>query len=84
MGQVANLRPIGNRPAGAREAFRQDESYDRLVRDEVNAGVALAPEVFQLDDEDKATVIAADGAPIEDIQDAADRCPTGAITVTEA
>ena len=52
----------------------------------VGAGVcvALAPEVFQLDDEDKATVIAADGAPIEDIRDAADRCPTGAIAVEEA
>jgi ferredoxin len=51
----------------------------------VGAGVcvALAPEVFQLDDEDKATVIAVDGAPIEDIRDAADRCPTGAITVEE-
>jgi len=45
--------------------------------------VAIAPEVFELDDEDKSKVIDAEGAPIEDIKEAADRCPTGAITVEE-
>ena len=45
--------------------------------------VALAPEVFMLDDEDKATIIDVNGAPIEDLKDAAERCPTGAITVDE-
>lgn len=47
------------------------------------ACVATAPEVFQLDDEDKAIVADANGAPMEDVREAADRCPMGAITVEE-
>lgn len=47
------------------------------------ACVAIAPEAFELDDQDKAIVIDPAGAPIEDIQEAADRCPTQAITVSE-
>ncbi|NIM05852.1 MAG: ferredoxin [Armatimonadetes bacterium] len=52
----------------------------------VGAGacVAIAPEVFQLDDDDKSVVIDPEGAPIEDAQEAADRCPAGAISVVEA
>lgn len=47
------------------------------------ACVAIAPEVFQLDDEDKATVIDPEGAPIQDIKEAEARCPTSAISVEE-
>ncbi len=47
------------------------------------ACAAIAPEVFQLDDEDKAVVIAADGAPLPDVREAERRCPTGAISVEE-
>jgi len=48
------------------------------------ACVAIAPEVFQLDDEDKAVVIDPEGAPIEDIREAEARCPTQAISVEES
>jgi ferredoxin len=44
--------------------------------------VDTAPDVFQLDDEDKAVVIDPDGAPVDDIVEAAQNCPVSAITVT--
>ena len=47
------------------------------------ACVAIGPEVFQLDDEDKATVLDPKAAPIEDIKEAAESCPVQAITVVE-
>ena len=43
--------------------------------------VDTAPDVFQLDEEDKAVVVDADGAPVDDIVTAASNCPVGAIFV---
>jgi ferredoxin len=43
--------------------------------------VDTAPDVFQLDDEDKAVVVDPDGAPLEDILTAAGGCPVSAIFV---
>ena len=40
-----------------------------------------APDVFQLDDEDKAVVVDPDGAPLDDVIDAARNCPVGAIFI---
>jgi ferredoxin len=44
--------------------------------------VDTAPDVFQLDDEDKAVVVDPDAAPVEDIIEAAQNCPVSAIFVT--
>ena len=44
--------------------------------------VDTAPDVFQLDGEEKAVVIDPDGAPVDDIVQAAGNCPVSAITVT--
>lgn len=44
--------------------------------------VDSAPDVFQLDDEGKAVVVDPDGAPVDDIVDAARNCPVTAISVT--
>ena len=46
--------------------------------------VSTAPDVFELDDEDKAVVIDANGAPRDDLIDAAWNCPVTAITIREA
>ena len=43
--------------------------------------VDTAPDVFQLDDEDKAVVVDPDGAPLEDVIAAAGNCPVAAIFV---
>jgi ferredoxin len=43
--------------------------------------VDTAPDVFQLDDEDKAVVVDPDGAPVEDVIEAAGNCPVSAIFV---
>jgi ferredoxin len=43
--------------------------------------VDTAPDVFQLDDEDKAVVVDPDGAPLDDILEAAQNCPVTAIFV---
>jgi ferredoxin len=43
--------------------------------------VDTAPDVFQLDDEDKAVVVDADGAPVDDVVTAASNCPVAAIFV---
>jgi ferredoxin len=43
--------------------------------------VDTAPDVFQLDDEDKAVVVDADGAPLDDVIAAAGNCPVAAIFV---
>jgi ferredoxin len=45
--------------------------------------VDTAPDVFQLDDEDKAVVVDPDGAPVDDIIDAARNCPVSAIFVAD-
>jgi ferredoxin len=43
--------------------------------------VDTAPDVFQLDDEDKAVVVDPDGAPLDDVLTAASNCPVSAIFV---
>ena len=43
--------------------------------------VDTAPDVFQLDEEDKAVVIDPDGASVDDIITAAGNCPVSAIFV---
>jgi ferredoxin len=43
--------------------------------------VDTAPDVFQLDDEDKAIVVDPDAAPVDDIVAAAGNCPVAAIFV---
>ncbi len=43
--------------------------------------VDTAPDVFELDGEDKAVVIDPDGAPLDDVLAAAANCPVSAIFV---
>ena len=43
--------------------------------------VDTAPDVFQLDSEDKAVVVDPDGAPVDDVLQAAANCPVSAIFV---
>jgi ferredoxin len=43
--------------------------------------VDTAPDVFQLDEEDKAVVVDPDGAPVDDVLAAAANCPVSAIFV---
>jgi ferredoxin len=43
--------------------------------------VDTAPDVFQLDEDDKATVVDPDGAPVDDVLEAAQNCPVTAIFV---
>jgi ferredoxin len=43
--------------------------------------VDTAPDVFQLDDEEKAVVVDPDGASVDDVVQAAGNCPVSAITV---
>jgi ferredoxin len=46
--------------------------------------VDTAPDVFQLDDEDKAIVVDPDGASLDDVIAAAGNCPVAAIFVVGA
>jgi ferredoxin len=43
--------------------------------------VDTAPDVFQLDDEEKAVVVDPDGASVDDVVTAAGNCPVSAIFV---
>ena len=43
--------------------------------------VDTAPDVFQLDNEDKAVVVDPDGAPVDEVLEAAANCPVSAIRV---
>jgi ferredoxin len=43
--------------------------------------VDTAPDVFQLDEEDKAVVVDPDGASVDDVITAAGNCPVSAIFV---
>ena len=45
--------------------------------------VDTAPTVFALDDEDVSIVIDPDGAPLDDIVEAAQNCPVDAIIITD-
>jgi len=59
------------------------------IRIEVDRGLCIgsgdcvdtAPDVFQLDGEDKAIVVDPDGAPTDDVVEAAQNCPVSAILV---
>jgi ferredoxin len=46
--------------------------------------VDTAPDVFQLDAEEKAVVVDPDGASVDDVVQAAENCPVSAITVSDA
>jgi ferredoxin len=46
--------------------------------------VASQPDVFQLDDDEKAIVIDPNGAERDDLIDAASNCPVNAITIRDA
>jgi ferredoxin len=46
--------------------------------------VDTAPAVFALDDEDVSVVIDPDGAPLDDIVEAAQNCPVDAIVLVDA
>jgi ferredoxin len=46
--------------------------------------VSTAPNVFELDDEEKAVVADPNGASREDLADAAANCPVMAITIRES
>jgi len=45
--------------------------------------VDTAPDVFELDEEDKAVVIDPHGAPLDDVLEAAGNCPVTAIFVAD-
>jgi ferredoxin len=45
--------------------------------------VDTVPAVFALDEEDVAIVLDRDGAPVDDIVEAAQNCPVDAIVVTD-
>jgi ferredoxin len=45
--------------------------------------VDTVPAVFALDDEDKAIVLDADAAGLDDLVEAAQNCPVDAITITD-
>jgi ferredoxin len=46
--------------------------------------VSTAPDVFELDEDEKAVVIDPNGAPRDDLENAAMNCPVMAITIREA
>ena len=46
--------------------------------------VDTAPAVFALDDEDVSVVIDPDGAPLDDVVEAAQNCPVDAIVILDA
>jgi ferredoxin len=46
--------------------------------------VAAEPSVFELDPDEKAVVIDPNGAPRDDLVEAASDCPVNAITIREA
>jgi ferredoxin len=60
---------------------RIDISVDRALCIGSGDCVDTAPDVFQLDDEDKAVVVDADGASVDDVIAAAGNCPVGAVFV---
>jgi ferredoxin len=45
--------------------------------------VSSAPDVFELDDEEKAVVVDPNGAARDDLVEAAANCPVNAITITD-
>ena len=63
------------------EANRIDITVDRALCIGSGDCVDTAPDVFQLDEQDKAVVVDADGAPVDDVIAAAGNCPVAAIFV---
>lgn len=63
-------------------ANRIDIAVDRALCIGSGDCVDTAPDVFQLDDEDKAVVVDPDGAPVDEVIAAAGNCPVSAIFVT--
>jgi ferredoxin len=61
---------------------RIEISVDRALCIGSGDCVDTAPDVFQLDDEDKAVVVDPDGASLDEVIDAARNCPVSAIFVT--
>jgi ferredoxin len=67
----------------------EELSPNNRIRVEVDRGLCIgsgdcvdtAPDVFQLDQEDKAVVVDPDGASTDDILEAAQNCPVTAISV---
>ena len=68
------LPAAGRRGDVESAAARDRRSLAPLVLD-------TAPDVFHLDDEDKAVVVDPDGAPLDDVIEAARNCPVSAIFV---
>jgi ferredoxin len=66
---------------GLSPANRIEITVDRALCIGSGDCVDAAPDVFQLDDEDKATVVDPDGASVDDIVTAAGNCPVAAIFV---
>jgi ferredoxin len=62
-------------------ANRIDITVDRALCIGSGDCVDTAPDVFQLDDEDKAVVVDPDGASTDDVITAAMNCPVSAIFV---
>lgn len=60
---------------------RIDVTVDRAQCIGSGGCVDTAPDVFQLDSEDKAVVVDPDGAALDDVLDAAGGCPVSAIFV---
>jgi ferredoxin len=60
---------------------RIDVRVDRALCIGSGDCVDTAPDVFQLDDEEKAVVVDPDGASVDDVITAAGNCPVSAIFV---
>jgi ferredoxin len=58
-------------------------TIDREVCIGSGSCVRLAPGVFELDHEEIAVVVDAEAAGLDDIREAEESCPTGAILVVE-
>ena len=61
--------------------IRLEVTVDRALCIGSGDCVDTAPDVFQLDEEDKAVVVDPDGAPTDDVIEAARNCPVSAIFV---
>ena len=67
--------------AGLSPENRIEITVDRALCIGSGDCVDTAPDVFQLDDEDKAVVVDPDGASLDEVIDAAGNCPVSAIFI---
>jgi ferredoxin len=67
--------------AGLSPENRIEITVDRALCIGSGDCVDTAPDVFQLDDEDKAVVVDPDGASLDEVIDAARNCPVSAIFI---